>query len=208
MTPLPAPDNRLYVGRGGSGKTTLALSHAADFKRVIFYDPNALPAAERWASEVIDSPRELVNLGKLKAPWRIAWRGMAAHGLDEAFDLANRLAWATGDVTVIWDEADVFFPTGRMSGNRPARMLVNMGRNRGIRVFATARRPVNVPRDYTANLSRAVIFNVIEPDDVQFLRGTIGREAAARLPSLPPFSAIDWTEAGVEEKNFYDPQKT
>lgn len=197
MQPLPGPDNRLALGVGGSGKTTLTIAWAASFERVVFYDPNGEAVFARGAHVVTDR-RQFLELLARPGPVRICWRGvMAALGEDaqrEEFEWANRCAWATGDVLLVWEEVDVLCGNGRLPPH--AYRLVNAGRHRGIRVFACSRSPWMVPRGFTRNASRVAAFRSIEPRDLEYLRAYMGTAAASEIPNLPRFSALDWTPNG------------
>lgn len=194
---LIAPDNRLYLGLGGSGKTTLAASHASSFPRVVFCDPNGEKVFESGAHIVTDR-RQLLELLARPGPVRICWRGvMGAAGEDatrEAFEWLNRCAWACGDVLCVWEEIDILCGGGKLPPN--AYRLVNAGRHRDVRIFACARSPKMVPRAFTRNASRIAVFRTIEPLDLDYLRQYMGTDAAAVLPGLQRFEALDWTQTG------------
>jgi hypothetical protein len=192
MQSLPQPDNRLYLGKGGSGKTTLALCHSHDFARVIICNPNAEDQHEEGA-DVTDDRAELVQLAAQRGPWRIAWR-FTKTGNAVGFDWVNRVAWAAGDCCIVWDEADLFMRHGTMPD--AAYQLWNVGRHHRVRIFACSRRPARVSRDVTANLSRACVFRTQEPTDIDFLGEFMERSAADAVKQLQPFHAVDWTQQG------------
>lgn len=192
MRSLPAPDNRLYLGKGGSGKTTLALSHTWRFERVIVCDPNGESAHTKHA-RVISDKAALVEAVNDPGQWRVCWR-FDQTGFDDGFEWVNRVAWARGDLCLVWDEADQFTRWGLPP---TAFRIWNNGRHRRLRVFACSRRPARVPRDMTANLTRACVFRTQEPRDLSFIREfTVDGESVGAVRSLGAFEAVDWTEAG------------
>ncbi|HUZ71611.1 MAG TPA: hypothetical protein VMU87_01385 [Stellaceae bacterium] len=189
---LARPDNRLYLGRGGSGKTTLALSHAASFPRVLLSLPDDSEAPPR-GFHIIRDRADLVR-ALMRPAWRVAW--IADRRLD-LWEWANEAAWLAGDCLVIWEEAGVFMEGIRLAPH--AYDLWMRGRHRRLRVFACSQRPARVSRDCTANLARAVIFNTTEPNDLRFYRSMIFEpEAAAAIPRLDfaGHEALDWSPAG------------
>lgn len=191
MQPLPRPDNRLFLGVGGSGKTTLALAQSWEFPSVILCDPNG---EEAHADGAVIAVTKAELVGYLQAgAGRICWRGFD-HGEEEAFSWACRAAWAAGNTLVVWDETDLF--TASLKAPEPAYRLWNMGRHRACRVFAIARSPYAIPRTLTRNLTRAAVFRTQEPRDLKYLEGLMGAEAAAVVPGLQPFTALDWTPFG------------
>lgn len=186
-------DIRLFLGKSGSGKTTLALHQAAAFERVLFHDPNA----EITAGRIVRDPLGLVEAIVAGDP-RIVWRGYEHPpetwdriGTD-AFEWANRAAYAAGGYLVVWDEVDVYAPEKKMKSW--AYRILNSGRHRDLRVFACSRRPAAVNIALRALATRIAVFMTDEPADIKYLGERIGRDAAAKLPSLPRYSYLDWRE--------------
>lgn len=192
MESLGAPDNRLYLGVGGSGKTTLALTHSWDYARCIVVDPNG-ENMHAGAAFVTNDPRELVELAMLPE-FRICWRPEMMNA-EDGYELATRVAWAAGNCALVWDEADFFMRAGRLPPH--ALRMWNAGRHRRCRVFAVSRSPFRVSRDCTRNLTRACVFAIQEPSDLKFLASFMGQEAANHVPALPQRHAIDWHQGGA-----------
>ena len=189
---LPRPDNRLYLGRGGSGKTTLAVAHAATFSRCLLVLPDDSEAPP--PGFIITADRaELIRV-MLGRSWRVAF--VANRRLDQ-WEWANEAAWRAGDCVTVWEEAGVFMDAQRLAPH--AYDLWMRGRHRRVRVFACSQRPARVSRDCTANLARAVIFNTTEPNDLRFYRSMIFETGAAEaIPRLDfeGHEALDWTPSG------------
>jgi hypothetical protein len=133
---LLEPDNRVFLGMGGEGKSHLARHQSWTVApRVVICDPNAEPA---WASGalVVDDPVDLCHLLKEQEA-RVCWRGFDTMGEEAGFLWANRAALAAGDCLIVWDEVDFFFPYIKPDTS-PYR-LWNAGRHQGCRCFAIAR---------------------------------------------------------------------
>ncbi len=206
MTPfprLPQPDNRLYLGKGGEGKTTLALSHSWDTPaaRVIVFDANSEDAHASGAL-VTEDRGDLASLIRDGAP-RVCWRNSGGMDPEEWFAFGNRVAWAAGDCLVVWDEADLFMTSGRLPED--AYRVWNTGRHRGVRCFAISRRAARVSRDVTANLASAHVFRLMDPRDLGWLREAIGPEAADAVSRLRAHERIEWTPEGWTPKKPRDP---
>lgn len=194
MRSLPQPDNRLYLGRGGSGKTTLALQHATKFPRVLLVLPDD---SERAPYPATANRRELI-LAMMQPTFRVAF--IADRRLDQ-WEWANEAAWCAGDCVLVWEEAGVF-----MDGQRLAPFAYDCwmrGRHRRLRVFGCSQRPARVSRDCTANLARAVVFNTTEPNDLKFYRAMIAGDDVVEMIRRLDFGAheaLDWTPAGSTVK--------
>lgn len=193
MKPLPQPDNRLYLGRGGSGKTTLALDHAGAAPRLLIVTPND-DEAPRLPVEIVTRDRRALIVAMMQPAFRVAFvpprddKGDMTPG----WEWANEAALAAGDLVLFWEEA------GRFMRNRPLPKFAYdawmAGRHRRLRVVACSQRPASVSRDCTANVSRAVIFNTTEPDDLAWFRGMISKEGRDAIRGLDwdAHQALDW----------------
>jgi hypothetical protein len=199
LRPLPRPDNRLYLGAGGSGKTTLALRHAEKFDRVLFVQPDD---SEPAPYAVVPDKRALIE-GMMHPQFRLAF--IADLQLD-LVEWANEAAFRAGDVLVIWEEAGTMLGTRALKERAPwAFSLWMRGRHRRCRVFACSQRPASVAADLRANVSRAIIFQTTEPADLDWYQGMIGqrRETIETIRGLDyaAHQALDWTRTGQKVKH-------
>ena len=197
--PLADLDARVYIGRGGSGKSTLARHHLEKVPRLLLFDTMHEDANAAACNFVVYTMPALVNVLRHigRGPGRICWRGNLEHGYG-AYELGNAAAWAARDMWLHWEEVDVYIGPHRLPPN--AYRIANMGRHRGLKLIACARRPARVSRDLTANASRLVMFSTTEPADVAYLRDLAGADAAAALAGLAPREAVDWTPTGWSVK--------
>ena len=166
---------------------------------MLIFDPNCEPAYASGA-RIVDRELDLIDALRDPACKRILWRGLAAGGLTvETFERVNEIAWAAGDLTLVWEEIDRW--TGPQKLPPFALALVNQGRHRGVALIAASRRPARVSRDLTASATRIVAFQVREPRDVAYLREWIGQEADG-LPGLDAnaYECVAWTDAGGAAK--------
>lgn len=194
--PLKRPDVRLYLGRGGSGKSYLARRHLPRRARVLIHDTNAESENAKRA-EVCDTMADLARLVSFDGPIRICWRGIARYGPMDAFEWGNRAAWAGEGFTVLWEDADVYL-AGALTPPWALR-LMTAARHRDVSLFACARSAYGLPPRFRAVATRVIAFRTVLPADVAYLRGWIG-DAADDLPRLALYEAIDWREGVVERR--------
>jgi hypothetical protein len=173
---------------------------ASGAARLLIHDPNGESA---WAQcGAVISDRAGLARAMMAPRFAIVWRGaQVARGEMEAhlaFEFANRCALAAGNTLVLWDEVDRFTTPGRLPP--VAYEMVNAGRHRGCRVFAASRRVRRVSRDLSANAGRIMVARMTEPSDLNWIKNTMGSEAAAQAPRLAPFHFIDWKETETRIK--------
>lgn len=199
MIPLPRPDNRLYLGRGGTGKTSLALEHAEAFRRRIVVCPIDDQAPRMGCDQVTADRAELVRLA-MQPSFAVCFTPGELGA--ENWEWANEAAWRAGDTLIIWDEVGMYFRTDGGSLKGFAYKLWMAGRHRRCRVFATSQRPARVPRDCTANLARAIVFHTSEPNDLRFYRNMSPPVTTAAIGELDAarYEALDWTPTGTAKR--------
>jgi hypothetical protein len=184
-------DQRLYVGAGTMGKSFAMRRHVGSSPRVLVWDPNYEPAwtGPTFGGVATSDPLELLELVKCKS-FRLIWRPRLGFDKIEEVEILNRVAWAVGNLTLIWDEVHTIFGEGK----RPQTGLhiITAGRHRGLRVWAATRRPTHL-RDFTASATRLIAFRMAEPNDVHWLSQRIGPKAA-QLSDMPPFHFIEKEE--------------
>lgn len=74
--------------------------------------------------------------------------------------------------------------------------LIHWGRNRGIGLLLTARRPANVHKD-VGTCQHWFLFHTYIPNDIKWLKEFVG-EDAEKLISLESYYFIHWTSSGAE----------
>ena len=201
---LTAPDFRLFLGKSGSGKSSLMRHQASGAARLLIHDPNGEPAWSACGAVITD--RAGLARAMMAPRFALVWRGAQSARSEaeavESFEFANRCALAAGGVLVLWDEVDRFTTPGRLPPF--AYEMVNAGRHRGCKVFAASRRVRRVSRDLSANAGRVLVARMTEPGDLAWIRATMGAEAARQVPTLAPWHFLDWreTEARIKKAPF------
>lgn len=184
-------DIRLYVGRGGTGKSTLLRKHLAGEKRLIVLDANAEAEYETRCETVTTSLAEAARAAMAER-FSIAIRTPFGGDAVKVFEAANRIAWMAGNCRMVWEEVHNY----RKGSDLPATgvSLINQGRHRGVALSAATRRPVYL-RTLTASATDAFVFHSTEENDLKFYEAVMGREAAAAAGNLKEYHFVHWNAA-------------
>lgn len=199
MAKLPKPDNRLVLGLGGSGKSTLVRAWLKGNKRILIHDTSGEDEIAAMATDVIDSRSELLERLIQGGTYVIAWRGFLVEE-ETAFEFANQAALAAEDVLVVWEEFDVYFEGSGSYLPKYAYRIVHNGRHKGLTTIAVSRAPALVPKKLTRNVQRIAVFDTNEPYDVEYLAKKIGSANAALIPTLKEYQYLEWISGQPQAK--------
>ncbi len=187
------PDNRIAIGKGGSGKSTLVRSWLVGHKRILIHDTAEEPEIKRLASDVIYTRSDLIARIMAGGSFVIAWRGFATEGKD-AFEYGNRAALAGEDMLIVWEELDIYFDGSGSTFSPLGFQIVHTGRHKGLTTITTSRAPGLIPKKLTRNVQRIAVFKTDEPGDLRYLAEKIGAANADRIQRLGEYQYLDWTD--------------
>ncbi len=192
---------RVFLGKGGKGKSVLVRHQLKAFKRVLIFDANEEPENAQGAVVCYTKSDLARAVNAFNDPFRVCWRGFEKMGR-AAYEYANEVAMQAENLTLHWEEVDRFI--GPRELPKHADEIINAGRHKRIGIFACARRAAKIPRDLTANANRIIVFGSNEPIDVKYVRDHIGKEWADKVTCLEDYHAIDWTEkkAAIKKSPF------
>lgn len=92
------------------------------------------------------------------------------------------------ETCIIFEEAQFYFPN---HGLHHVNMhLLTTGRHAHINIIANTQRPASVSKLLISQSEDIYIGSLYEPNDIQFLRGSIGRELAEQVRTLPKLHFI------------------
>lgn len=180
------------LGQRGSGKSSWLKKNVPDIPRFILWD--TLGEYIDPSFNQFDNLQELYSFvydnqgGQFQAVYNSV--------NDKDFDGVCMIAGAVGDCTLIVEEVDTYATPNYC----PSELLVLLkkGRHYGVSMVFVSRRPAEIHRMITAQSQRFILFRILEPNDVRYLKSIVG-ESADRLPSLPVLSYIDWRHGEITE---------
>lgn len=175
------PIRWLMLGKAGSGKTTLCKIKTSGLPRVAVFNPVGVRG---WDAVHTQSMAEVERHLRLRY-FRVAYT--PPDSTDDVREAAEEFAAAvmrTGAMVAVFDEVDQVANRKTMPRTEG---LLRHGRNKGISFVGTARRPAEVSRNITANLTDLWAFRFQEPRDLEYLRDFCGREFSERCANLEQY---------------------
>lgn len=185
------------AGIRGMGKTTLVGKMLATCGGgAVFWDPLAKHAHLFPGGVILHQPGELEQYLRANRGRRVRIVYQPVSGdIEQHFRAVCRIVRAFGWLVFGIDELDMV--SGAHWG--PSWMcpelyhLVNYGRHCRVSLLATARSPNQVPRGFTSQCTTMRLFRITEPKQIRYFEEYIGKENAARLSSLSPYTYLNWS---------------
>lgn len=179
-------------GANGQGKTRWIQAHVKTWTRAIILDGGFKDERE-FPGVKVHTFRDLEDVLERRAvgPFRVRYTAR-----DRA-EFAMVCEWARelGGLALVVDEADRYLSGGLIEPEFLE--LVNRGRHfgvgEGVHIVAASANPFDFPIAFRRQITRAVIFNTSEPNDVDWLAKLVGRDWAEKAPLLKVGEFIEWT---------------
>lgn len=157
-------DNRITIaGMTGTGKTTLAHFMLRKFSKVLVWDP---------LSQYAEFNHYVPELGNR-----------------EEFEYVCKQVWDRGNVMLAVEEADFVLKEGPDLLPYTYKCM-HQGRNRGIGVMAVTPRIADLSKKMFSLSNHVYLFKFFAPNDIDYIKGFLGREWAVRIRSLPDFHFV------------------
>jgi len=188
---LAKPDNKIIIGKTGSGKSIKALNLVKDCTRVLIFDT----LGHDYSDGVC-----FYDMNTLKAWWRTvhdkSFR-IIYRPLDEIaeFEEICKLCWACRDMSVLIEEMDIFCQYGRTPFSFI--QLLKRGRHRDIHLVGVTQRPVGVDKNVTAMATEIYVFETNEPRDLDYLKERLSAEAVEQIKTLQAYQWLKWTNSNT-----------
>jgi hypothetical protein len=165
---VKADERVLFVGKTRSGKTYLAEHMTQDIARLICLDPK--PSLKKWSNlETVTSTNSAAVRALLRGEnrrIRVPDPGKGMAGWLPWYDLI----WRLGDVTGYFDEINLLVHPRRAVPIEFSR-LYQQGAERGIGVWSSTQRPVNIPLICVTEAEWIFMFRLGNKDDRKLIAG-------------------------------------
>jgi hypothetical protein len=181
---MDRPDNRLIIGKTGSGKSVKALKLCEDRPRVVFFDT----LGHDYSDGVV-----FYDLAAIKAFWLKCYRGRfrliyrPTNEIEE-FDQLCDLCYKCGNLTLVAEELDLFCPPLQVTPG--LRYILKRGRHADITFIGITQRPYGIDRMVTALANEVYVFKTDEPRDIKYLCERLGEGIAARIAALGEYEYV------------------
>jgi len=182
------------IGAPGTGKSRAvkAAAAAGAWPRRVVYEPHARRdrIEEARGRKLYPWPGSLVSIRDLMRrpdlldsdPLALVVdpAGLDAVSMGRDFGTLARLAWHTGDLTIIAEEAAIY----ARQALEAATLISTGGRHAGLRLIAISQSWTRIPLDVRRCVSDVIAFAQSEPRDVDELGRKCGRDFAERVRRL------------------------
>jgi len=202
---------QLFFGKSFTGKTARMLHELRAAPRVLLVDPKCGQLAKlkgykhfwprfndetgNWEAKEGEGLINFLRRHRSGSPFKVAIhvRGFFRPNLE----IVCLLAMALKDCVLAVDEMGLFVPPGP-AGALPPRItsVAVSGTHDRVYLMGTAQRPSLVHGTIRANASRMLWYRLSERNDLEAARQYLPDDLAARVPSLPDYVCVDWTDGG------------
>lgn len=177
-----------FLGKKGSGKSTLVAECLEEHSRPIVLDINAEEKYARPGTRVVwgfEECLEALESVEGEDEYSLALRCVDDEAHDAIADYLDlmRVCYELPGSLIVLEECNNYCSSASLPWELAR--LVRQGRHRRIDLYFVARRPSELHRDLTANSDFVVTFRQEEPRDVLYLRERMGPELADAARMLP-----------------------
>lgn len=195
----------ILSGKSYTGKTARMLWELRDDRRVLLVDPKCAQLTELKGWEHVwpsyDPQQEgllaSLSLPLVRALGRSSFRVVAhvrAHHR-EVLERLSMLATAAKNLTLAVDELMLFIPAGPQGSLLPnTTAVIVSGTHDGIVFVGTTQAVSSVHITVRRIVQRMLIYRTDERSDLALLSNYLPEWCIERLPSLPDFACLDWSE--------------
>jgi predicted DNA-binding protein len=191
----------VVTGQRGKGKTTYIKEAIDHFDRVLVFDL----MGEFTYLETVTSLHDLAkSLTRYRKEPFFTLNYFSPKSSEIDFRICCKMIGKIRDLMFVIDELD-YFTTAQKSVEEFDE-LIKRGRHQGISILCSSRRPHELPRLVTSQVSRFVTFRHLEPRDLDYIRNLTSIEED-RIKELPDFHYLEWNSGSVKEGEVKKPKK-
>lgn len=185
-------------GAAGSGKSTWVKERIRRLDRLVIFDPlGEYGGTGRLVRSHRDVRALLRDMGhSWNRGFRLALLPAAGAEVQELHRLARGLIQAQApfkageddrQITLVVEEMNLSFPVAGLPADRMGfGEICSRGRHWGIETIGVSQRPAEINTRFRGNETARVLFRLAEHVDQQWIRRSLGPEAARRVTALSP----------------------
>jgi hypothetical protein len=103
--------------------------------------------------------------------------------------------------TVFAVESIDFFTSAKKGVPPNLKKIIHWGRNKGVGLITTSRLPADVHKNVLGLGAALFLFQVYEPNAIDYLAQIVGKETAQQLPSLKQGEFVMWVQGKATKMN-------
>lgn len=180
----------VITGQRGTGKTTYIKNCLRGMDRIIIFD-----LLGEFDPNVFTMRRFFEQLSQDRKNPFFVLSYFNPRNSEDDFELICKAVNRMSNIILVIDELDYFCsPT---SCPDVFAEIIKRGRHQEIGVICATRRPHEIPRLVTSQVTELVTFRHVEPRDLAYLKD-IGNFEPEEVQKLPDFSYLKWNQGEVE----------
>lgn len=183
----------VVTGQRGKGKTTYIKNIIESYDRVIIFDL----LGEFCYYETAFNLNDFFSLLSRKRKEDFFFINYYnPKNSEKDFEIICKAINKLNDIMFVIDELDYFCSANYIP--REFSEIIKRGRHQNLNVIISTRRPHEIPRLVTSQLTQFITFKHIEPRDLSYIKDGVGIEPED-IQNLKDFEYIKWSGAGIEK---------
>lgn len=168
----------IVLGMTGGGKSVITDGMTANDDRAVFYDTQCQDFKK---GVIFYDFKEFKRywLKHYKSKFRIIFRPDDPQAYFPEF---CKLVWACKNLTMVTEEMSLLIENGKACPE--FKKIIYQGRKEGIKFVGVTQRPRGIGKDLTSQAKEWIIFDMIEPDDLAYIKGALGSYTIEQIQKL------------------------
>lgn len=192
----------VVTGQRGKGKTTFIKNNIENFDRVIIFD---LLGEFRYYETALNLQDFFLLLSKKRKEDFFFINYYNPKNSEGDFNVICKAINKLNDILFVVDELDYFCSANYIPNAFSE--IIKRGRHQNLNVIIATRRPHEIPRLVTSQLTEFITFRHIEPRDLTYIKDAIGIEPE-NIQTLKDFEYLKWKENSIEKGRVTEEKKT
>lgn len=188
-------NNKIIVvtGQRGKGKTTYIKNTIENYDRVIIFD---LLGEFSYYETALNLEDFFSLLSKKRKEDFFIINYYNPKNTENDFNIICKVINKLNDIMFVVDELDYFCSANYIP--KEFSEIIKRGRHQNLNILIATRRPHEIPRLVTSQLTDFITFRQIEPRDLNYIKDAVGIDAE-EIQNLKDFHYLKWSNGIIEK---------